>query len=98
MKLWIDRDSAIIPEDMEHYIEGHLENEIQYDKLHLFYGKPVWKNGYWCCEVELLPKWLPLELNNEGIETLGNYHKSLVNSMYYSTKVNNSYYTFFVTT
>lgn len=50
------------------------------------------------CEAECLPKFLPLELNNEGIETLGNYHNSLVNSMYYSTKLNYSYYTFFVTT
>lgn len=49
-------------------------------------------------EVECLPKFLPLELNSEGIETLGNYHNSLVNSMYYSNTLNYSYYTFLVTT
>ena len=40
-------------------------------------------------------KFLPLELNNEGIETLGNYLNSLVNSMYYSTTLNYTYNTFF---
>ena len=48
MKLWIARDNPIIPEDMEHYIEKHPENEIQYTKLHVFYDKPVWENGRWC--------------------------------------------------
>lgn len=43
-------------------------------------------------------KFLPLELNNEGIETLGNYLNSLVNSMYYSTTLNYTYNTFLVTT
>ena len=33
MKLWIARDNAIIPEDMEHFIERHPEKEIEYAKL-----------------------------------------------------------------
>ena len=57
MKLWIGRDNPIIPEDMEHYIEGHPEDEIRYIKLHIFYDIPIWKNGCWecsrkICEVE----------------------------------------------
>ena len=57
MKLWIARDNAIIPEDMEHYIERHPEDEIRYAKLHIFYDKPVWKGNHWeyareMCEVE----------------------------------------------
>lgn len=57
MKFWIGRDNPIIPEDMEHYIERHLEDEIRYTKLHIFYDMPVWKNGCWecsrkICEVE----------------------------------------------
>ena len=57
MKLWIGRDNPIIPEDMEHYIERHHEDEIRYTKLHIFYDMPVWKNGCWecsrkICEVE----------------------------------------------
>lgn len=31
MKLWIGRDNLIIPEDMEHYIERHPEDEIAFD-------------------------------------------------------------------
>jgi len=49
-------------------------------------------------EPECLPKFIPLELSNQGIETLGNYHKSLVNSMYYSAKLNYTYNTFLITT
>ena len=57
MKLWIGRDNPIIPEDMEHYIERHPEDEIQYTKLHIFYDIPIWKNGCWkfareMCEVK----------------------------------------------
>ncbi len=56
MKLWIGRDNPIIPEDMEHYIERHPEDEIRYAKLHIFYDKPIWSNGCWrysreMCEV-----------------------------------------------
>lgn len=46
MVLWIARDRANIPEDMEHYIERHPEDEIRYAKLHMFYDKPKW-NGYY---------------------------------------------------
>lgn len=41
--------------------------------------------------------YLPLELK-EATKTIGNYHNSLVNSMYYNTILNYTYNTFFVTT
>jgi hypothetical protein len=41
MKLWIGRDNPIIPEDMEHYVERHPEDEIRYAKLHIFYDKRI---------------------------------------------------------
>ena len=47
MKLWIGRDNAIVPEDMEHYIERHPEDEIRYAKLHIFYDKPIWCGNSW---------------------------------------------------
>lgn len=53
MKLYIGRDNPIIPEDMEHYIERHPEDEIRYAKLHIFYDKPIWKNGRWECSREM---------------------------------------------
>ena len=46
MKLWIARDNAIIPDDMEHFIERHPEKEIEYAKLHIFYDKPIWEGNY----------------------------------------------------
>ena len=46
MKLWIGRDSSIIPDDMEHFIERHPEKEIEYAKLHIFYDKPIWEGNY----------------------------------------------------
>lgn len=57
MKLWIGRDSSNIPEDMEHYIERHPEDEIRYAKLHIFYDKPFWEENKWSgaremCEVK----------------------------------------------
>ena len=53
MKLWIGRDNAIIPEDMEHYIERHPEDEIRYAKLHIFYDKPIWRGNHWGCAREM---------------------------------------------
>ena len=55
MKLWIARDRAIVPDDMEHYIERHPEKEIDYAKLHIFYDKPEWDNrkGIWYCAREM---------------------------------------------
>lgn len=55
MKLWIARDRAIIPDDMEHYVERHPEKEIDYAKLHIFYDKPKWDNskGIWYCAREM---------------------------------------------
>lgn len=53
LKLWIARDKAVIPEDMEHYIERHPEDEIRYAKLHVFYDKPIYKNGVWRCAREM---------------------------------------------
>lgn len=53
MKLWIARDNAIIPDDMEHFIERHPEKEIDYAKLHMFYDKPKWDNGIWTCAREM---------------------------------------------
>ena len=57
MKLWIARDSAIIPDDMEHFIERHPEKEIDYAKLHIFYDTPKWDGRTWygareICEVQ----------------------------------------------
>lgn len=59
MELWIGRDNPIIPEDMEHYIERHPEDEIRYAKLHIFYDEPIWnrRDECWCgaremCEVK----------------------------------------------
>lgn len=58
MKLWIARDEAVVPEDMEHFIERHPEKEIEFAKLHIFYDKPYWSgcDGKWygardMCEV-----------------------------------------------
>lgn len=53
LKLWIARDKAVIPVDMQHYIERHPEGEIKYAKLHIFYDKPIWRDGYWECSREL---------------------------------------------
>ena len=57
MKLWIARDNAIIPDDMEHFIERHPEKEIEYAKLHIFYDKPIWVGNYfggsWQCAREM---------------------------------------------
>ena len=55
MELWIARDNAQIPEDMEHYIERHPEDEIKYAKLHMFYDKPIWnrRDGCWYCAREM---------------------------------------------
>lgn len=55
MKLWIARDRAIVPDDMEHYIERHPEKAIDYAKLHIFYDKPKWDNrkGIWYCAREM---------------------------------------------
>ena len=47
MELWIARDNAIIPDDMEHCIERHPEKEIEYANLHIFYEKPIWEYGSW---------------------------------------------------
>ena len=49
MKLWIARDRAIIPDDMEHYIERHPEKEIEFAKLHIFYDTPIWNGRNWYC-------------------------------------------------
>ena len=53
MKLWIARDNAQIPEDMEHYIERHPEDEIRYAKLHIFYDEPKWNGKSWECAREM---------------------------------------------
>ena len=53
MKFWIARDRAIIPDDMEQYIERHPEKEIDYAKLHIFYDEPEWNNGIWHCAREM---------------------------------------------
>ena len=53
MKLWIGRDNAIVPEDMEHYIERHPEDEIRYAKLHIFYDIPIWCYDHWRCAREM---------------------------------------------
>lgn len=53
MKLWIARDMAVVPEDMEHYIERHPEDKIKYAKLHIFYDKPIWVENKWCCSREM---------------------------------------------
>ena len=57
MKLWIARDNAIIPDDMEHFIERYPEKEIEYAKLHIFYDKPIWVGNYfggsWQCAREM---------------------------------------------
>lgn len=53
MKLWLARDMAVVPEDMEHYIERHPEDEIRYAKLHIFYDKPIWKENGWKCAREM---------------------------------------------
>ena len=53
MKIWIARDNAIVPEDMEHYIERHPEDEIRYAKLHIFYDKPIWCGSHWVCAREM---------------------------------------------
>ena len=45
MELWIGRDNPIIPEDMEHYIERHPEDEIRFARLHIFYDTPQWDNN-----------------------------------------------------
>lgn len=29
------------------------EDEIRYAKLHMFYDKPIWKDGRWCCAREM---------------------------------------------
>ena len=49
MKLWIARDEAVVPEDMEHFIERHPEKEVEFAKLHIFYDKPYWSgcDGKW---------------------------------------------------
>ena len=52
MKLWIARDNSMVPEDMEHYIERHPEDEIKYAKLHIFYDKPRWDGKSWVCARE----------------------------------------------
>lgn len=57
MKLWIARDNAIIPDDIEHYIERHPEDEIRFAKLHIFYDTPYWNGEAWVyaremCEVK----------------------------------------------
>lgn len=51
MKLWIARDRAIIPDDMEHFIERHPEDEIRFARLHIFYDTPQWDSnkGVWTC-------------------------------------------------
>jgi hypothetical protein len=53
LKLWIARDGANVPEDMEHYIERHPEDEIRYANLHIFYDKPIWKENAWKCAREM---------------------------------------------
>lgn len=53
MKIWIARDNAIVPEDMEHYIERHPEDEIRYSKLNIFYDKPIWCGNHWGCVREM---------------------------------------------
>ena len=53
MKLWIARDYSIIPDDMEHYIERHPEDEIKYAKLHIFYDTPIWNRKAWHCAREM---------------------------------------------
>lgn len=53
MKFWIGRDNAIIPEDMENYIERHPKDEIRYAKLHIFYDKPTWCGNHWGCAREM---------------------------------------------
>ena len=53
MKLWIARDYSIIPDDMEHYIERHPEDEIKYAKLHIFYDTPMWNGKAWHCAREM---------------------------------------------
>lgn len=68
MKLWIARDSSIIPENMEHFIERHPEKEIEYAKLHIFYDKPIWVGNYfggsWQCAREMceVPNYMFLEI------------------------------------
>ena len=63
MKIWIARDNAIVPEDMEHYIEKHPEEEIRYAKLSIFYDMPTWDGKNWnysrkICEIDsyMLPE------------------------------------------
>ena len=53
MKLWIARDRAIIPDDMEHFIERHPEKEIEFAKLHIFYDTPKWNGKAWSCAREM---------------------------------------------
>lgn len=47
--VYIARDNAIVPEDMEHFIERHPEREIDYAKLHIFYDVPLWNGNAWVC-------------------------------------------------
>ena len=53
MKLWIARDRAIVPDDMEHYVERHPEKEIEFAKLHIFYDTPTWNGKAWHCAREM---------------------------------------------
>lgn len=45
--IWIARDEAIIPDDMEHFIERHPEKRYEYAKLHIFYDTPEWVSDHW---------------------------------------------------
>ena len=38
--VWIARTNAVIPEEMEHFIERHPEEEIGFTKLLVLYEKP----------------------------------------------------------
>lgn len=46
LSLWIARDDSVIPDDMEHYIEMHPEEEIRFAKLHIFYDTPILEYNY----------------------------------------------------
>lgn len=47
--IWIARDDAKVPEDVQHFVERHPEKITEYGKLHIFYEKPLGRNskGEW---------------------------------------------------